>query len=60
MITMSNEIVKNLYDQITQRLIKKDHAKLLEKVLGWQEKGGGKTVKNRVKEVIKEIEEREE
>ena len=60
MITMSNEIVKNLYDQITQRLIKKDHMKLLEKVLGWQERGGGEMVKNKIKEVIKEIEEKEE
>jgi hypothetical protein len=45
-----------LYEELSQRLARKDkHTKWLKMVLQWLEEGGGESVEDGVKELVKRI-----
>jgi len=47
---------KNLYEELSQRLARKDkHAELLKTLLQWLEEGGGEAMQEGVKEMVKRI-----
>jgi hypothetical protein len=46
---------QKLYEELSQRLTRKEHAKLLRILLQWLEEGGGEEMEDGVKEMVRRI-----